>query len=441
MKKTFYKLLNTFLMVIFVQIIIAQAPQGLNYQAVARDAAGKLLDNQAITIRITLLQGSADGTEVYAETHSKTTNTLGLFTLTIGQGTITAPGTTFTSIDWSAGVYFLKVELKIGGGSYTNMGTSQLLSVPFAFYADEAYNAKRFTLAGTTGQTLRHNGTTWVASGNLYNNGTNVGIGTTTADDAKLEINSNSSLAKPQLKLYENDADDFARLTFQNTSGLSYWTIAAKNSATNSLERFNIYNSVVGDAVSISGIGNMGIGVAPEENRRLYVDGAGLGAGLFVNNSTYTNTLRSINSGSSAAGYFQNDGSGYTLYVRNAGTGPAAYFDGSLQVDGGITSEINRTQTGSANIVPVCYGSVEANGTKNTGGSTSNFTVNKVGTGIYDISIAGETYAQNTHCAIASLGDVGFINTNALSGKLRVYTYKSDLSFNDKEFSFVIYRP
>jgi hypothetical protein len=188
MKKSINKIISFLFSMLLVQAIIAQAPQGLNYQAVARDAAGKLLDNQAITVRLTILAGSASGTPVYAETHGKTTNTLGLFTLTVGQGTITAPGTSFTSIDWSTGVYFLQVELKLGGGSYTNMGTSQLLSVPFAFYADEAYNAKRFTLTGTSGQTLRHNGTTWVAASNIYNNGTEVGIGTTNPDDAKLEI-------------------------------------------------------------------------------------------------------------------------------------------------------------------------------------------------------------------------------------------------------------
>jgi hypothetical protein len=441
MKISLYKILTTLVIVLLVQSIIAQAPQGLNYQAVARDAAGKLLDNQAITVRLTIIQGSATGTEVYAETHAKTTNQLGLFTLTIGQGTITAPGTAFNSIDWSTGNYWLQVELKMGGGSYTNMGTSQLLSVPFAFYADEAYNAKRFTLTGTSGQTLRHNGTTWVAATNLHNNGTNVGIGTTSPDDAKLEIYSNSTLTKPQLKLIENDADDFARLTFQNTSGVNYWSLAAKNSTTNSLERFNIYNSISGDVVSISGIGNVGIGITPESNRRLYVDGASLGACLFVNNSKYTNTLRAINSGSSAAGYFQNDGAEYTIYAKNIGTGPAAYFDGTLQVAGGNTSEINRSQTGSANIVPVCYGFVDRDGIKNLGGSTNNFTVYKVSTGIYEITITGETYSQNTHCAIASLGDPGFINTYPFSGKLRIVTSNTNATQTDKEFSFVIYRP
>ena len=109
MKKSYIKIMFNLVVFLFVQAINAQAPQGLNYQAAARDASGKLLNNQAINVRITILQGSATGTEVYAETHSKTTNTLGLFTLTIGQGTITAPGTSFSSIDWSTGVFFMHV--------------------------------------------------------------------------------------------------------------------------------------------------------------------------------------------------------------------------------------------------------------------------------------------------------------------------------------------
>lgn len=440
MKKSYIKIMFNLVVFLFVQAFYAQAPQGLNYQAAARDASGKLLNNQAINIRITILQGSATGTEVYAETHSKTTNTLGLFTLTIGQGTITAPGTSFSSIDWSTGVFFMQVELKIGSGSYTNMGTTQLLSVPFSLYANEAYDAKRFTLSGTTGQTLRHNGTTWVASGNLYNNGTNVGIGTTTADDAKLEIYSNSIITKPQIKLFENDADDFARLTFQNSSGMNYWTLAAKNSTNNFQERFNIYNSTSGNLLSISGTGNIGIGTEPQSRIMLNVKADDAFIGVFENKSVST-TLECKNLGSGPAGYFICNNSQYSLFAKNEGSGPAAYLDGSLQIGGDNNSEINRIQTGKANLVPICYGSVEGNGTKNNGASSTNFTVNKINTGIYEIIITGETYDKTTHCVIASLGDIGFINTYDWFNNLRINTYNISGAYADKEFSFVIYKP
>ncbi len=188
--------------------------------------------------------------------------------------------------------------------------------------------------------------------------------------------------------------------------------------------------------------GKVGIGANPgADARQFQVITGNNQAVAAVNNSTSFSTIYANNEGSGADANFINNGTTYTLYAQNSGTGPAAYFDGSLQVAGGNTAEINRNQTGSANIVAICYGSVEANGTINTGGSTANFTVSKLTTGIYDITITGETYSQSTHCAIASLGDAGFVNSNAVSGKLRVYTYSTSYVATDREFSFVVFKP
>jgi hypothetical protein len=111
----------------------SQVPKQMNYQAVARDIAGTIIANQNISIRTTIENGSG-GPAVYVETHSPTTNQFGLFTIAIGGGTVVS-GNYFT-INWSAGNYWLKVEMDpTGGSSYTNMGESQLLSVPYANYA------------------------------------------------------------------------------------------------------------------------------------------------------------------------------------------------------------------------------------------------------------------------------------------------------------------
>ena len=67
---------------------MAQAPESINYQAVARDNSGNLLANQAIRFRLSILQGSVVGTVVYSETQLKTTNQFGLATLSIGSGTV-----------------------------------------------------------------------------------------------------------------------------------------------------------------------------------------------------------------------------------------------------------------------------------------------------------------------------------------------------------------
>mgnify|MGYP006276498817 CR=1 FL=1 len=122
-----------------VGIINAQSPDMFSYQAVARDDQGNVISSQDVGIKISILQGSATGTVVYAEEHSKTTNGQGLVNLMIGNGSVTSG--TFSNIDWSSGPYFVKVELdETGGTSYSTMGTSQLLSVPYAKYAESSAN-------------------------------------------------------------------------------------------------------------------------------------------------------------------------------------------------------------------------------------------------------------------------------------------------------------
>ncbi|HOP44321.1 MAG TPA: hypothetical protein PLA11_12460, partial [Flavobacteriales bacterium] len=129
-----YALLTALLL---VTGLFAQTPEAFNYQGVARDAGGDALANTAIGVQFQLHQGTAVGTVVYSETHSPTTNDLGLFSLEVGNGT---PGTgTFAAIDWSAGPYFLEVGMDpAGGSSYTSVGAQQLLSVPYALHAKTA---------------------------------------------------------------------------------------------------------------------------------------------------------------------------------------------------------------------------------------------------------------------------------------------------------------
>jgi hypothetical protein len=112
-----------------------QAPEGFKYQAVVRDAGNTILNNQAVGMRMTIQQGSIGGTTVYSETFSTTTNAYGLVNLEIGNGTVVSG--TFATIDWSNGPYFIETAVDVTGGtSYAVMGTSQLMSVPYALYAE-----------------------------------------------------------------------------------------------------------------------------------------------------------------------------------------------------------------------------------------------------------------------------------------------------------------
>jgi hypothetical protein len=150
MKKTIFTFLSTLMMLLFISELSAQVPQAFNYQAVARDASGNLIANQAIGISIIIHQTTASGTVVYSETFTKTTNQFGLFTLPIGQGFVTTGN--FNSIAWSSGNYWLEVQIDPAGGTtYVSMGTSQLLTVPFAMYAANSGTSGATGPTGPTG--------------------------------------------------------------------------------------------------------------------------------------------------------------------------------------------------------------------------------------------------------------------------------------------------
>jgi len=132
------KITTLLLIIVTISSIFAQSPNSFKYQTVVRDAAGEVLPNQDISFQISILQGSATGSSVYSETHLVTTNDFGLVNLIIGGGSTSDD---FSTIDWGNGPFFIKIELDENGGTaYSEMGTSQLLSVPYAMYANDVAN-------------------------------------------------------------------------------------------------------------------------------------------------------------------------------------------------------------------------------------------------------------------------------------------------------------
>ena len=129
----------------------AQSPHKMSYQAVVRNSSFALVVNTAIGMKISILQGSATGTVVYAETQTPTTNANGLATIEIGGGTLVIGS--ITNINWASGPYFIKTETDPAGGTnYTISNTTQLLSVPYAEYAANSGNSTPGP-AGPTGPT------------------------------------------------------------------------------------------------------------------------------------------------------------------------------------------------------------------------------------------------------------------------------------------------
>jgi hypothetical protein len=126
----------------FASEVDATVTNKINYQVVVRNAAGNVLPNQVISLRLSILNGPG-GSVLYSEYHTDTTNQFGLFTAQIGGGTLVSGN--YNTINWGNGNQYLKTELDPTGtnSSYTVMGESQLLSVPYALYA----------LSGTAGPT------------------------------------------------------------------------------------------------------------------------------------------------------------------------------------------------------------------------------------------------------------------------------------------------
>ena len=120
----------------------AQAPQGFNYQATVRNSSGDLIVNTNVYFKFNVIQGSQTAVPIFTETHYVPTDDLGQVNLVIGQGT--ANTGTFSALDWSLGSYYLGIELDTGSG-YVAMGTTQLLSVPYALYAENSGNATSAT--------------------------------------------------------------------------------------------------------------------------------------------------------------------------------------------------------------------------------------------------------------------------------------------------------
>ena len=136
------KRLSTILAILLLTAMsFAQVPQQFSFQALIRDAENEIVSNRVITVQISIV--TANGNAVYSETHQTATNENGVVSLAIGTGTTTD---NFSQIDWSKGEYYLKTVADLGADEQLVSGTSPLLSVPYALYAEKAGNASEADL-------------------------------------------------------------------------------------------------------------------------------------------------------------------------------------------------------------------------------------------------------------------------------------------------------
>jgi hypothetical protein len=266
------KVLLTLLVVIVlgsINAVMAQAPQAIPYQGVARNASGNILSNQSIGLRLSIRDLTAAGAVVYSETHTTVTTNLGLFSLNIGSGTpITG---TLTGVNWGVGAKFIQVEMDPAGGvSYIDMGTTQLNSVPYALFAGQSGSTANGTLDFISKWTP--NGTT-LGNSVLFDDGTNVGVSTITPaykfdilHGGATGIRSKSSASFSVVDIDATSGD--AALRFQK-AGVNQWNIRNRP-ADDYLEIFELGGGgsrmVIQDAT-----GNVGIGETTNPAYRLDV--------------------------------------------------------------------------------------------------------------------------------------------------------------------------
>jgi len=308
MKTTITKIIASFFFLMIMGYSFAQSPQSFNYQAVARDAAGNVMQSVSLGIRISMHLGNAAGPVVYQETFAPVTNDFGLFTLAIGTGTVVDGQ--FDTIAWGINQYWMQVEMDPPGATpYTDMGTTQLLSVPYALYAKNTGAIPQ----GKLGQTMWNNDTVWVADTVIYNNGTNVGIGTANptykldvlhGGATGFRVKSSSSFSTIDIDAKSGDA----ALRFYK-DGTSQWNI--RNSPGNDdLEFFELGGGGLRMLIQNT-TGFLGLGTSTP-SAKLHVEGDARLTGAFYDASNLTGTAGQVLSSTGTGTQWVNAITSYT---------------------------------------------------------------------------------------------------------------------------------
>jgi len=266
---------------VFLTVIFntySQSSESFNYQSVIRDSGGTIIANQAVGLQFTVYQTTATGTMVYRETFTQSTNNFGLINVQIGMG-ITQSGV-FANIVWNSGPYFLEIAIDVTGGtSYSVMGTSQLVSVPYALFAKTS---------GDTSWSVNDNNT-----GIAYQSGiVGIGTGATNAFE-QFEVRMNQSdVNATNIRIYNLDNTTQTRMVITNDA-LSSIALGINSSASAFgpndafLWYFNDFDFKIGvggfERMRIKNDGKIGIGTAAPGSQLqvtggdIYVENIGTG--------------------------------------------------------------------------------------------------------------------------------------------------------------------
>jgi hypothetical protein len=192
--------------ILSVSVTIAQStPDGMNYQAVARNLKGEILAKQPVALKVSLFKVVGDQkTEFYRETQQVTTSTVGVFSLILGKGQ--AEFGQFNDVPWSTENIWMEVAIKSKGeNDFTSISNSKLLAVPYAFHA---ITAERVSNNGNTSGAVSAGSpsNSWLLFGNRNSNPENDQLGTTDSVDLKVITNNID-----RLRIYGNGNIKIAR--------------------------------------------------------------------------------------------------------------------------------------------------------------------------------------------------------------------------------------
>jgi len=380
---------------------------GFNYKALLSENQ-EVLANQPVVLQLTLMD--VEGTIVYAETHSITTDENGIVNANIGEGTVI--GGDFAAIDWS-NEYFLKVELDTGSG-FQDFGTTAFKYVPYAKFA--------------------------VQSKDIFMDSSSVSVGTLIDSD----VDNSISLGREALKNCTNGTTNVAL----GYSSLKSITISSYNTGLGSWTLSNLTSGTCNVAV---GVGAMGLTATGSYNTVV-----GFDAGRY-NNMSNNNVMIGYHSG------FNTEGSGNVLigyeagynelgsdklYIANNSTDtPLIWGDFStkeIKINGNmeVVDRLTSTDSGNADMKAYIYGSVQSDGTILADASSDGFAVEYLDTGNYKITFNTIPVASTTYIVSASASS-SYTNIGVTKHDDYFEVFCRSISsgnLEDRNFDFVVYK-
>ncbi|MDI3526047.1 MAG: hypothetical protein PWR03_230 [Tenuifilum sp.] len=164
------KSIKLFVALLLISVMgMGQVPQKIAYQAVLRNADGTVIADENVDLKINFRVESLNGNVVYAETHNVDVNKQGIVSIILGDGNPVSGS--FVDIPWDSEV-FIEILVKTQSqNDFISLGTSQLVSVPYALMAKNGVST-----IGEPGQTTYSNGDTWIASSRISVSDSSVNI-------------------------------------------------------------------------------------------------------------------------------------------------------------------------------------------------------------------------------------------------------------------------